>query len=208
LIKNKKSFIVETTAPQPWSDMNKPFVIVVNGLPATGKSSMAKVIAQFFSVPLLSKDGYKEVLYDTMDLVLHENGLSKKLGACSFEMLYVTIEALVKAGVSCVVEAPFDPVYADGRFQAFRDQGHCTVVQVFLQTSPDVILNRFNSRTRRGQRHAVHGDEILTPQTAQQMIMAGVNRLSAANETIHVDTTEFVNVDFDHLIAQIRRAVA
>lgn len=43
-----------------------PQVILVNGLPATGKTTLARRIATDLRLPLLAKDAIKETLFDTL----------------------------------------------------------------------------------------------------------------------------------------------
>ena len=42
------------------------FCILVTGIPAAGKSTMAKFLGEQLQLPVLSKDGIKELLYDTV----------------------------------------------------------------------------------------------------------------------------------------------
>ena len=39
------------------------FCILVTGIPAAGKSTMAKFLGEQMQLPVLSKDGIKELLY-------------------------------------------------------------------------------------------------------------------------------------------------
>ena len=48
--------------------MNGPLLIIVSGLPATGKTTISKELAKEFSLPSIGKDTIKEVRYiDTFD---------------------------------------------------------------------------------------------------------------------------------------------
>ena len=42
------------------------YCILVTGIPASGKSTMARFLAEAFGLPVISKDRIKECLYDTM----------------------------------------------------------------------------------------------------------------------------------------------
>lgn len=50
-----------TSAP----DLRLP-VVLVTGVPAAGKSTLARALSARLGMPLLSKDRVKEVLYDTL----------------------------------------------------------------------------------------------------------------------------------------------
>jgi adenylylsulfate kinase-like enzyme len=61
--------------------MSKPFVIIITGLPGTGKTTLGKHLTQRYHLPCLHKDGIKEILFDTIDECSLE--LSWKLGLSS-----------------------------------------------------------------------------------------------------------------------------
>lgn len=40
------------------------YCILVTGIPAAGKSTIANFIAEKLNIPMMSKDGIKEILFD------------------------------------------------------------------------------------------------------------------------------------------------
>ena len=42
------------------------YCILVAGIPAAGKSTMAKAISKRLKLPIISKDGIKELLFDNV----------------------------------------------------------------------------------------------------------------------------------------------
>ena len=42
------------------------FIIVISGLPGSGKSHLAEYIAEKLKLPMICKDSIKEVLFDTI----------------------------------------------------------------------------------------------------------------------------------------------
>ena len=79
-----------------------PLVILVNGLPATGKTTLARRLATDLRLPLLAKDAIKETLFDTLGW--SDRVWSRRLGAVTFTLLYMLLEEQLRAGRSCVVE--------------------------------------------------------------------------------------------------------
>ncbi|MDE7210411.1 MAG: hypothetical protein K2O03_03070, partial [Lachnospiraceae bacterium] len=63
------------------------YCILVAGMPAAGKSTMAKAIAEKWSLPLLSKDSIKELLYDNIGFGSREE--KGKLGVASMFVVSV-----------------------------------------------------------------------------------------------------------------------
>ncbi len=46
--------------------MTKSLLIIINGAPCTGKTTLGRKLAKQLRLPFLSKDGIKEVLFDTL----------------------------------------------------------------------------------------------------------------------------------------------
>jgi tRNA uridine 5-carbamoylmethylation protein Kti12 len=57
------------------------WLIIVTGRPAAGKSTLAKWLGQRLDMPVLSKDGIKEILFE--ELGWHDREWSKRLGRAS-----------------------------------------------------------------------------------------------------------------------------
>lgn len=82
--------------------MSKPLVIIVNGLPGTGKTTLAKRLEQDLRLPLFSRDGIYETLYDALDCQSH--GSPPLMAPASFTMLYAIASTLLSAGQSMIIE--------------------------------------------------------------------------------------------------------
>jgi adenylate kinase family enzyme len=61
-------------------------MILISGLPCTGKTTLARKIAQKFRLPLISRDDIKESLFDSLGW--HDREWSKQLGVASYQLLY------------------------------------------------------------------------------------------------------------------------
>lgn len=62
--------------------MRQPHLILVTGLPGTGKSTLARVLARHFAVPLIGKDAIKEPLFDVIGALDRHD--SRRLSDASF----------------------------------------------------------------------------------------------------------------------------
>ncbi len=74
-------------------------LILLTGLPGTGKSTLARHVARTLSVPYFSKDGFESRLY-TEDLT---DGQSSQ----GYLLLLDTVRTQLELGVSCVADAVF-----------------------------------------------------------------------------------------------------
>ncbi len=105
--------------------------ILIHGLPATGKTTLGKQIAQLLELPFFSRDVYKELLFDVLGTGDGTVDWSRKLGASSFEVLYVTLEAMFKSGKGCVAET-----YWHAKVRRTTPQG-------FIIPIPDTLRSNF-----------------------------------------------------------------
>src|SRR5712692_5040724 len=82
--------------------MGKPLVIIGNGLPGTGKTTLAKRLAADAQLPVLHLDGMYKTLYDALACQMH--GRPPLLGPATFTMLHYVTGSLLAAGQSVIVE--------------------------------------------------------------------------------------------------------
>ena len=82
------------------------YCILVTGIPAAGKSTMAKVISKRLKLPVISKDTIKELLFDNIGFQSRAEKVN--LGIASMEIMYYAAGQLMKAGQSFILENNFE----------------------------------------------------------------------------------------------------
>ena len=68
-------------------------LVIINGLPETGKTTITKPLSDTLGFPLISKDTVKEFVFDTIGVGDRE--WSKTLGKVSSEFLYSLADELL-----------------------------------------------------------------------------------------------------------------
>lgn len=136
-------------------------LIIINGLPGTGKTTIAKPLALKLNVPLISKDTIKEFLFDTIGIGDRE--WSKMLGRASSEFLYTLTDNLLAGGHSLIIESAFEVSFAKPAVQTLIDTYHPEVYEIYCTTDKIVRRQRFIARNESGNRHAGHVDEVNYP---------------------------------------------
>ena len=131
--------------------MNK--LILVNGDIATGKSRFAVLIRDRFSLPLFTKDEFKEALAETHPYSTYEE--SHKLSIMAMESLLDIFQGYVKDGYDLMLEANFHEDVLD-EIEAIADKYHYETLHFNLYGSPDVLFDRYIKRRDSEKRHPVH----------------------------------------------------
>lgn len=183
-----------------------PLLVIITGLPATGKTTVGRHLARALSLPFIYKDGIKESLFDSLGWSDIE--WSQRLGRASVELLYYFARATLEAGQSCVLESNFDTTLATPRFQALQERYTPKFVQVVCVSEPGVIWQRYQERWGVGQRHPGHVQQ-LDPR-ADSWIHWPQGRAAAleiGGELIELDTTDFNHVDLAALTARVKQAL-
>ena len=67
--------------------MTMPVLLLVSGPPVAGKTTLARRLAAEFGLPLINKDGIKELLFDTVGT--HDYAWSQNLGRASIALLQI-----------------------------------------------------------------------------------------------------------------------
>ena len=64
--------------------MDHPILILVTGLPAAGKTMIARRLSEILNLPLIAKDDIKERLFNGLGMSTRE--WSQKLGGLAFDL--------------------------------------------------------------------------------------------------------------------------
>lgn len=134
---------------------NRPTrLLIVTGLPATGKTTLARMLARRWSAPLLAKDVIKEPLLDLLGAA--DAAASRRLSDASFATVFALMRELVAAGVSAVLEGNFRPAEHAAPLLELPCPTSCA--QVLCQVDESERIRRLHARTSDPARHAGHRD--------------------------------------------------
>ena len=117
--------------------------ILVNGVPASGKSTVARAIAAETGWPLLSLDTIKEAFF--AHLGTGDRVYNRSLGKASYEAIFALIGDF-PAGSNVIIDAWFGFQPLDVLTGHIARAGLSRIVEVWCHAPPGVVASRYMSR--------------------------------------------------------------
>ncbi|MFL5695013.1 MAG: AAA family ATPase [Ktedonobacteraceae bacterium] len=181
--------------------VSHPVLVIVGGLPATGKTNLAQRIAAHFVLPLMIKDCIKEVLCDVLGCA--DLPQSQKVGQASMLLLYQFAEAVLATQQSCVIESPFHPEFSTSDLLKLQQRCPFTPLQIHCRTDNAVLIERWRQRIASGERHPGHMDSLRGFDVNITHMQEHSHPLALDGLVIELDTTSFESIDYAALFAQM-----
>jgi predicted kinase len=133
-------------------------VLLITGLPGTGKTTLARLAAGRFHIPLIAKDAVKESLLNVLGAP--DPVASRHLSTASFAVLFSMARELMTAGVSFVLEGNFRPGEHEAPVRTLLHQSgpDCTwhLAQVLCRVDEAERVRRLEARAVDRSRHPGH----------------------------------------------------
>lgn len=193
--------------------------ILVAGMPASGKSTLAAKLSESLGFPMFSKDSMKEKLYDTVGFRSRAEKVA--LGVGAMEILYYAAGQVMARGGSVILENNFEHASREG-IQRLLAQYRCPAVTVLLTGNPEAIYRRFLARESSPDRHRGHVVNTCYPEpdpvpegkkkeapplTLEQYIAGFIGRgmdSFCVGKLLKVDATDLSQVDAESIAEQIK----
>ena len=185
----------------------KPVLIIVNGLPGTGKTTLARRLAADVQLPIFSRDGLYETLYDALEC--RSNGAPSLLGSAAFALLYVVTGSVLAAGQSVIIEQFFGrPELRTAELLHLQRTYDFEPFQILCRTDGRVLLKRALARAGTEERHASHQDMEWIEQHEEWLLQGQLPPLALGGQLVVIDTTTPHGFDYTDLLAQVRAALS
>jgi predicted kinase len=172
-------------------------ILLVSGAPASGKSTLARALAETFGFALISKDTIKESLFESLGTqrgapIDSPAELSRLLSRAAMELLW----SLASSCPNVILEANFRPKsdYEQGRLIALKGRK----LEVYCHCSPEDAVRRFGERATKTDHHPAH-----SMKTVSAELLSEFDRPFGLCPVIDVDTEH--PVDPADIVGRIRR---
>lgn len=192
------------------------YCILIGGMPAAGKSYLARELSERLGLPMFSKDDIKERLFDTIGFRSRAEKVALSLGA--MEALYYAAGQVMARGGSVILENNFEHASASGMKKLLERFG-ARPLTVMLTGQAEALYSRFVARDQSPERHRGHVVNTCYPEppgqrtpyvpiTLEQYVRGdrerGMSGFNVGGPRVTVDVTDFAQVDLDGLTEQIR----
>ncbi|HUI58733.1 MAG TPA: AAA family ATPase [Steroidobacteraceae bacterium] len=174
--------------------MSDSRLIIVTGLPGTGKSTLARTLARHFHLPLLAKDSIKEPL---MQALAAHVVPSRQLSDAAFAVVFSCLREVLTGGRGALLEGNFRSGEHESAIQAALPEPSMAIAQVLCRVPESQRQSRLTLRHSDASRHSGHrhADEAERPPVCDSFLNLPGKRLvldtGAAVESVeHVLLTE------------------
>ena len=141
--------------------MKRTHLLIVTGLPGTGKTTLARALARRHGAMLIAKDMIKEPLLDVLGAA--DAAASRALSDASFAILFAMARELAGSQCDLVLEGNFRPGQHEQPLRPLF-AAHVAGAQLLCRVPESVRRARLLARARDPSRHAGHRDaELLAP---------------------------------------------
>ncbi len=186
--------------------LSKPVLILVNGFPGTGKTTLARQLAADVHLPIFSRDGLYETLYDVLEC--RSNGLPPLLGSAAFALLYHVTGSVLAAGHSLIIEQFFGrPELRTAEFLHLQHAYDFEPFQILCRTDGRVLLERFLARAGTKERHASHQDQEWLERNKERLLQGQLPPLALDGHIVEINTTTPHSFNYADLLHQVRVAL-
>ena len=194
-------------------------LIVIAGMPASGKSTYAKKLSRAIKYPIVEKDNIKEELFDTLGFKCYAE--KRQLDVAATAALLRVADDMLSCGQSLIMVNNF----RDDAKEALEKlilKYDCRCVIVFFGGDSDVFYKRYVERDNAHARHRGHalqdhyppwpGDnleyEMSREEFREKFEMLGMDKLQIeGGERITVDATEPWKINVEELNNAIMQAL-
>ena len=193
-------------------------LIVIAGMPATGKTTIANQIREKFGYPVFEKDYIKEAIFDIIGFECYAE--KRRDDKAATEILLRITESQLAAGASLIVVNNFD-TEENEKLNSLVEFYKPNCITLFVDGNEEVLYNRYVERDRQHLRHIGHvvqehyplhegdsPDYTMTPEEFNlKFVQRGMKHFHIPGARLDIDATDFTTIDINKIISFIRENI-
>jgi len=194
-------------------------LILMAGLPASGKSCFGEFASRELEIPILEKDEIKEYLFDTIGF--KSRAEKTQLDIAATETMYYAAGRILSCGGSVLLDNNFENRSVPSLEKLILSHP-CNVITVKFGGDVAVIYQRFMQRNHDPKRHPGHvsvtcypeikghedhGEDMTLEMFQTKFKQRGTIDFSMG-KTIFVDATDFSKVSYPDIMKELRSLLA
>ncbi len=190
-------------------------IVFIVGMPASGKTHLAREIGKALGYPVLEKDELKEEMFDILGFKNYSEKTGLDLAATHVVMR--AADCILSAGQSLILVNNFRDTTKHLATELL-EKHDCKCVTVFLGGDGDVFYNRYVARDRAHSRHLGHvlqdhyppfpgeclDHDMTRDEFATKFEKQGMDKFTLPGGRINVDATWPEKIDTGAVIEQIK----
>lgn len=177
-------------------------LVIINGLPATGKTWLANKISTELSLPLISKDPIKvEIL---KQLGMRDRAWDIQIGITSVKLQLQMASEFLSKGVSLIIESNYKQAYDAAMINEVINSTQCDCLQLFCDARGEILAERYAQRVYRGERPKELDIEGIVEEFQIKLRHHKEEPLQIPGSIIFVDTNDFSLVNLNQIIEDVR----
>ncbi len=184
----------------------KKILILVSGMPATGKTTFAKWLSCEMCIPLVCYDHIKEKTRKIAKAECGNAQQDKLFGRFPYEFFLFNIEEIMKSSSLLIAEYFFSDLMKSV-FDELVEKYQYETIMVHMDASAETVYHRFIERNKRNQR----ADGNIRPHEISFDQFSGLTKQNKdfryGDRIICVDTNNFLDVSYEDIGMQIRRHI-
>ncbi|MGH8230801.1 MAG: AAA family ATPase [Steroidobacteraceae bacterium] len=135
-------------------------LLLITGPPASGKSRLARLLAERFHASCCSKDEIKDTLFEVLGT--GDAAWSRRLSDASFALLFQWGARLLSAQPLLLMDGNFRPGEHEPAVRTLLSAAAARSAQVLCVAGPDIRAARLAARAAEPDRHPGHRDQQLS----------------------------------------------
>ncbi|MCL2386418.1 MAG: ATP-binding protein [Defluviitaleaceae bacterium] len=180
----------------------KNALILVSGMPATGKTTFASWLSKELRAPLVCYDNIKKKTFEILNRNINNLEQNNLFGAVAYDFFLFSIEEVMTSSTLLIAEYFFSDQMKD-TFHNLITKYQYETITVHMDCPVEVAHQRFHERNLNSLSHnSIRPTEI--PITQFTEVTKQNKDFRFGNRFIYVDTSDFSAVSYDNILAEIK----